>query len=84
MLQKTKQGIEYKGPRTYEAIVRFVLDQLDADIHEINKSTWTGLIDKKTELPRPMLVFVCGENRNCFNSDERLKVAAIFVSNLKV
>lgn len=61
--------------------MRYVLDKIDADIREISKSVWKLLFkgnDKSIE--NPVLIFVCGENRYCFTEDERLRIAAIFVS----
>lgn len=74
--------MKYKGEKTYEAIMRFVLDRLDVEISEISKSVWNKLLNGKDVSKKPTLVFVCGENRYCFTDDERLRVAAIFVSFL--
>lgn len=60
--------------------MRFVLDRLDIHIHEIKKSVLKASLKGKDSTDRPTLIFICGENRNCFTADERLRVAATFVS----
>lgn len=63
--------------------MRFILDKLDIEIQEITRSKWNVLTRRKDISEKPVLIFVCGENRYCFTNDERLKIAAIFVSCLK-
>jgi hypothetical protein len=64
--------------------MRFVLDRLNADIREISKSVWNILLKGKNLREKPTLIFICGEDRYCFTPDERLRVAATFVSTLGV
>ncbi|XP_012286037.1 dnaJ homolog subfamily C member 10 [Orussus abietinus] len=79
--KNARQGDKYRGERTREAFVRFVLDRVDAKIREISKSVWILLL-KGDDVPeptkRPTLIFVCGKDNNCFEPDEHLKVAAMF------
>lgn len=82
IIQSSKQGIKYKGEKSHEAIMRFVLDRLDIHIHEISKSLLKGLLKGKESTERPALIFVCGEDRYCFTADERLRIAATFVSKI--
>ncbi|OXU22293.1 hypothetical protein TSAR_009361 [Trichomalopsis sarcophagae] len=75
----SKQGVRYRGEKSYEEIMRFVLDKIDADIREISKSVWNLLFEGNDKsIENPVLIFVCGENRYCFTKDERLRIAAIF------
>ncbi|XP_011498775.1 PREDICTED: dnaJ homolog subfamily C member 10-like [Ceratosolen solmsi marchali] len=72
------QGLKYKNEKTYEAIMKFVLDKLHIDIPEISKSVWTSLLKGKGLKEKPMLIFICKDVNYCFTSDERLRVAATF------
>ncbi|XP_058802167.1 dnaJ homolog subfamily C member 10-like [Phymastichus coffea] len=74
----SKQGMKYNNDKSYDAIMKFVLDRIDADIHEISKSIWNSLIKGKISNDKPTLIFVCGQNRYCFTNEERLRIAAIF------
>lgn len=80
MFQNSKQGLKYGREKSYDQIMKFVLDRIDADIREISRSVWNALIKGKNSNEKPTLVFVCGENRYCFTNEERLRVAATFVS----
>ena len=74
--------MRYREEKSYDAIMRFVLDEIDADIREISRSVWKSLLKGKDSTEKPTLVFICGENRYCFTTDERLRIAATFVSIL--
>jgi len=68
------------GEKTQEAIMRFALDRLNIHLFEIIESQWKQFLHGKNIIHRPMLIFICGDQQNCFTSDERLIVAAIFVN----
>ncbi|XP_014218368.1 dnaJ homolog subfamily C member 10-like [Copidosoma floridanum] len=74
----SKNGVKYRGERSYEAIMRFVLDRIDVDIRKLSKSAWKRIMKGEDSADRPTLVFVCSKNHYCFSPDERLRVAAIF------
>ncbi|XP_012530640.1 dnaJ homolog subfamily C member 10 [Monomorium pharaonis] len=77
--KNSQHGVHYRGERTQEAITRFALDKLNIHVPEISKSQWDDLfLRSKNVIQRPELIFICGEHQNCFTSDERLIVAAIF------
>lgn len=60
--------------------MQFALDMLNIHIPEISKSQWKFLLRGMEITERPILIFTCGNQQNCFTSEEKLKVAAIFVS----
>ncbi|XP_024893303.1 dnaJ homolog subfamily C member 10-like isoform X1 [Temnothorax curvispinosus] len=77
--QKNSQhGEHYRGEKTQEAITRFALDGLNSHVPEISESQWELFLRGKNIVQRPMLIFICGDQQNCFTSDERLIVAATF------
>ncbi|XP_066593940.1 dnaJ homolog subfamily C member 10-like [Prorops nasuta] len=76
--KNSQHGIRYNGDRTYEAIIKFVIDRLDYKIKEISSSLWNLLIEGKKDISKPLLIFTCGIQNNCFTDDDRRKVAAIF------
>ncbi|XP_014477755.1 PREDICTED: dnaJ homolog subfamily C member 10-like isoform X2 [Dinoponera quadriceps] len=75
--KNSQHGTHYTGRHTQEAIVQFALDRQNIHLPEISKSQWK-LILRGMETERPMLVFICGGQQNCFTSEEKLTVAAIF------
>ncbi|KAJ8674390.1 hypothetical protein QAD02_005652 [Eretmocerus hayati] len=76
--QHSQQGIRYRDEKTYEPIMRFVLDRLEANVEDISKSLWNDILSGKYLLEKPTVIFVCGENRYCFTEDERLRASATF------
>lgn len=85
--QKNSQyGVQYKGELRQEAITRFAIDRLNIHVPEISESQWKVFIRGKNIIQRPMLIFICDDQQNCFTPDERIKVAATFdkVINVKV
>jgi len=78
--KNSQHGVHYSGERTQEAIIRFALDRLNIHIPEISASQWDLFLHGKNIVQRPMLVFICGDQQNCFTPDERFKVAATFVN----
>jgi len=68
------------GEKTQEAIMRFALDRLNIRLFEITESQWKQFLHGKNIIHKPMLIFICGDQQNCFTSDERLTVAAVFVN----
>lgn len=78
--KNSQQGVHYRDEKAQEAITRFALDRLNIHIPEISESQWELFLRGKNIVQRPMLIFTCGNQQNCFTSDERFKVTAIFVS----
>ncbi|XP_011169355.1 dnaJ homolog subfamily C member 10 [Solenopsis invicta] len=76
--KNSQHGVHYRGEKTQEAITRFALDGLNIHVPEINEYQWELLLRGKSIVQRPMLIFTCGDQQNCFTSDERLIVAAMF------
>lgn len=60
--------------------MRFALEGLNIRISEINKMQWELFLNHKIITQRPVLIFMCDDQQNCFTSDERLIVAATFVN----
>ena len=58
--------------------MQFALDGLNIRIPEISESHWKLFLHGNIQ--RPMLIFTCGNQQNCFTSDERILVAAVFVN----
>ncbi|XP_019700630.1 dnaJ homolog subfamily C member 10 isoform X3 [Harpegnathos saltator] len=80
LLHFEKHGTHYTGRHTQEAIVRFALDRLNIHLPEISKSHWELFLRGMEITERPVLIFTCGDQENCFTSEEKLIVAAIFVN----
>jgi len=78
--KNSQHGVHYKGERTQETIIRFALDRINIHIPEISASQWELFLHGKDIVQRPMLIFICGDQQNCFTPDERSKVAATFVN----
>jgi len=78
--KNSQRGVHYRGERTQEAIIRFALDGLNIHLSEISASQWELFLQGKNIIQRPMLIFICGDQQNCFTPDERFKVAATFVN----
>lgn len=68
------------GEKTQKAIIRFALDRLNIHIFEITESQLEQFLHGENIIHRPMLIFICDDQQNCFTSDERLTVAAVFVN----
>ncbi|XP_053986574.1 dnaJ homolog subfamily C member 10-like isoform X1 [Hylaeus volcanicus] len=82
--KNSKDGVQYNGERTYTAIMDFILDKLEINIQEI-KEPLENFISRGSEgSSKPVLIFVCGGDRDCFTSTERFKVAAIFENTVDV
>lgn len=60
--------------------MRFALDGLNIRIPEISEMQWELFLRGNIVTQRPMLIFICGDQQNCFTSDEKLIVAATFVN----
>lgn len=60
--------------------MRFALDGLNIHISEISEMQWEIFLYGKIVTQKPVLIFICGDQQNCFTSDERLIVAATFVN----
>jgi len=60
--------------------MRFALNKLDIDIFTINYAQWKIFLHGKNIFERPVLIFTCGDQQNCFTPDDRLIVAATFVN----
>ncbi|KAL6256379.1 hypothetical protein P5V15_012493 [Pogonomyrmex californicus] len=74
----SQNGVHYNQERTQQAIIRFALNKLNIQVPEINESQWELFLRGKNIVQRPMLIFICGIQRNCFTSNERLIVGATF------
>ena len=61
--------------------MQFVINRIDVEIQELSNAAWRAILKGKESSPKPTLVFVCGKSRYCFSSEERIRVAAIFVSD---
>lgn len=72
--------MHYTGEKSQEAIIRFALDGLNINVFEIKEIHWELFLRNEIITPRPVLIFICGDQQNCFTSDERLIVAATFVN----
>lgn len=82
LLQNTKHGERYSGEERYAAIMKFILNKLEIDVRDIVEPLDNFISRGSERADKPMLIFICGEQRDCFTSTERLKIAAIFVSIL--
>lgn len=60
--------------------MRFALDRLNIHVPEISKSEWKLFLRGMEITERPVLVFICGDQQNCFTSEEKLIIAAVFVN----
>lgn len=80
ILKNSQYREDYKGENTEEAITRFILDRLNIHVPEISESQWKLFLRGKDIVQRPMLIFICGNQQNCFTSNERLIVAVTLVS----
>lgn len=80
VLKNSQHGTHYRGEKTQEAITRFVLERLNIYVPEVSEFQWELFLRGKNIVQRPMLIFICDNQQNCFTSDERLIVAATFVS----
>jgi len=78
--KNSQHGEHYRGEKTQEIITRFVLDRLNIHIHELNEFHFKEYLSGKIVKKMPVLIFICDDQQNCFTSDERIKVAATFVS----
>ncbi|XP_029676566.1 dnaJ homolog subfamily C member 10-like [Formica exsecta] len=76
--KNSQHGVHYTEEKSQEAIMRFALDRLNIRIPEISKSQWELFLHGNIVTQRAMLIFICGDQQNCFTSDERLIVAATF------
>lgn len=63
------------------------MEHLDVSIEKITSTKWKKLIKLLDENnndhynnDKPLLVFTCGKERNCFENEEQLKITAMFVS----
>ncbi|KAG8038769.1 hypothetical protein G9C98_000324, partial [Cotesia typhae] len=63
----------------------FIMERLDVSVQTLSASKWKQLIkllDSKNndhyKNNKPLLVFTCGINRNCFDYDDQLKITAMF------
>lgn len=74
--------MHYTREKSQEAIIRFALDGLNINIFEIKEVHWELFLRDEITTQRPVLIFICGDQQNCFTSDERLIVAATFVNIL--
>ncbi|XP_070520406.1 dnaJ homolog subfamily C member 10-like [Cardiocondyla obscurior] len=76
--KNSHQTVYYNGKRTQEALMHFVFNKLNVYVPEINKSQWNLFLRGNNIDQRPMLIFTCGNEQNCFTLNERLIVAATF------
>ncbi|XP_011266747.2 dnaJ homolog subfamily C member 10 [Camponotus floridanus] len=76
--KRSQHGEHYTEEKSQEAIMRFALDRLNIHISEINKMQWELFLNHEIITQRPVLIFICDDQQNCFTSDERLIVAATF------
>lgn len=60
--------------------MEFALDRLDVDVKKLKPSHWKQLWDGARQHERPILVFTCGGDRDCFSYEDQLKITAILVS----
>jgi len=72
--------VNYTGKRTQEAIISFALNKLNNNVPRIYESLWKLFLSGTNFLKKPMLILVCDDPLNCLTSNERLIVAAMFVS----
>lgn len=78
--KNSQHGTYYAGRHTQEAIMQFALDKLNIHVPEISKSQWKLFMRGMDITERPVLIFTCGGQQNCFTSEEKLIVAAVFVN----
>jgi len=60
--------------------MRFALNKLDIYVFKINYAQWKLFLHGKNIFEKPVLIFICGDQQNCFTPDDRLIVAATFVN----
>ncbi|KAK2584979.1 hypothetical protein KPH14_008510 [Odynerus spinipes] len=77
-------GRQYTGERTHQAIIDFVLNNLNVNIPEISLTNWKLLIKGNQVIEKPLLVFIYRNNEECLTKDDVLKVAAIFDKTLNI
>ncbi|XP_076638706.1 dnaJ homolog subfamily C member 10-like [Colletes latitarsis] len=82
--KNSKDGSQYNGELTYTAIMDFILNNLETDIREIDEPLENFISRGSEGSKKPILIFVCGGQRDCFTPTERLKVAAILDSIVDV
>lgn len=75
--QHSQHGAHYTGEVTQEAIMQFALDRINIHVPKISESQWKQFLHGKSILRKPLLIFTCGDQQNCFSFNERLIVAAI-------
>jgi len=73
-------NVNYTGKRTPEAIISFALNKLNINVPRIHESLWKPFLNGTNFLKKPMLILICDNPLNCLTSNERLIVAATFVS----
>ncbi|XP_014294871.1 dnaJ homolog subfamily C member 10 [Microplitis demolitor] len=83
--KNSHHGTRYTSKKTYEKISEFIMEHLDVSIEKITSTKWKKLIKLLDENnndhynnDKPLLVFTCGKERNCFENEEQLKITAMF------
>ncbi|XP_076166338.1 dnaJ homolog subfamily C member 10-like isoform X2 [Ptiloglossa arizonensis] len=82
--KNSKGGVQYNGEKTYTAIMNFILNKLEINIREIEEPLDNFISRGSEESNKPILIFVCRGQDDCFTSIERFKVAAIFENTVDV
>lgn len=60
--------------------MQFALDRINIHVPEISESQWKQFLHGESILRKPLLIFTCGDQQNCFSFNERLIVAATLVN----
>ncbi|XP_015439704.1 PREDICTED: dnaJ homolog subfamily C member 10-like [Dufourea novaeangliae] len=82
--KNSKYGEQYKGEMSYASVMNFIVNHFEVDIREIEEPLKDFISRGSRESDRPMLIFICGAQRDCFASTERLKIAATFENVIDV
>lgn len=77
--QHSTNGVKYNGDNTHEGITSYVLNRLDVKAVPIGISFWKKIVEGIETIEDPTLLFICGKNRDCYDAEDRLKIAAILV-----
>ncbi|XP_046422638.1 dnaJ homolog subfamily C member 10-like isoform X1 [Neodiprion fabricii] len=70
-------GVLYTAENTREHIISYVLSRLDVRALPISTSLGKRIIQGLEATEGASLLFICGINRDCFTTEDHLKIAAI-------
>lgn len=75
--KNSKHGIRFTSKKSYQEIMDFVMERLDVNIEEITSTVWKNSLKGIEKREKSMLVFICGDNHECFDNDDQIKITAI-------